>query len=138
MWLWCNSRRVMRRMRVLALVGAAACASLGRFTWVDELPSAQVAPSAAADRFRAGRLVAVQVFNHPEISGKTRVRDDGKVSIALLGDLPAGGKTPAELAHDIEAELTARNLAVAARATVLLEETAPLRVSVIGEVARPG
>jgi polysaccharide biosynthesis/export protein len=60
------------------------------------------------------------------------------VSIALLGDVAAAGKSPVDLAREIEKELVARDLAVAARVTVLLEEAAPIRVSVIGEVARPG
>jgi polysaccharide export outer membrane protein len=80
----------------------------------------------------------VQVFNHPEFSGRSRVREDGNVSIPLVGDLQAAGQTGAELARAVEQQLGVRSLVVAARATVALEERAPLRVSLLGEVARPG
>jgi polysaccharide export outer membrane protein len=38
----------------------------------------------------------------------------------------------------VDRELVAKSLAVGARSTVVLEEAAPLHVSVLGEVMRPG
>jgi polysaccharide export outer membrane protein len=121
------------------LAGAAGCAhNPGQFVWVDRLADHDVATASTTYVVGPGDLLSVQVFNHPEMSGRTRVRDDGRVSIPLLGDAPALGKSPTDLARDIGALLEARSLAVATRVTVLLEERAPLRVSVLGEVARPG
>lgn len=116
-----------------------ACASQpGHFVWMDQIADAQLAPAAGAYVIGVGDLLGIQVFNHPEMSGKSRVREDGQMSIALLGDVPAVGKVPANLAREIEAQLGARDLAVAARVTVLLEEAAAIRISVIGEVLKPG
>lgn len=120
----------------LAMTGCAH--NPGQFVWVDQLAAPDIAPASAAYVAGPGDLLSVQVFNHPEMSGRTRVRDDGKLSIPLLGDVAALGRSPAELARDMATQLEARNLAVATRVTVLLEERAPLRVSVLGEVARPG
>lgn len=124
---------------VMLTVGLAACVHRpGQFVWVDQLDAKDVAPATGAYVFGPGDHVALQVFNHPEISGRTRVRDDGKLSVPLLGEVPAAGRAPAELARDLETQLGARQLVVSPRVTVQLEEPAPLRVSVLGEVVRPG
>jgi polysaccharide export outer membrane protein len=122
-----------------ALLAAGACAhNPGKFVWVDQIAESEIAPVGGVSRLGLGDLVAVQVFNHPEFSGRTRVRDDGNLSIPLLGDVQVAGQTTAELARAVEQQLGSRGLAVAARATVTIEERAPLRVAVLGEVARPG
>ena len=136
------SRAAFRGLVALVAVGAVGAAGCshnpGRFTWVDQLAERDITGASNTYVVAPGDLLSVQVFNHPEMSGRARVRDDGKVSIPLLGDAPAVGKAPPELAREIGSLLEARNLAVASRVTVLLEERAPLRVSVLGEVARPG
>jgi polysaccharide export outer membrane protein len=135
-----------RGRRYVALLGApvvllatGACAhGTGPFVWVDQIPERDVAPVGGEYRLGPGDVVTVQVFSHAEMSGRTKVRDDGKLSIPLLGDVVAAGLSPSALAHTVETELGKQNLAVGTRVTVALEERAPLRVSVIGEVARPG
>jgi len=135
---------VLKRGRLcLALVGAlgasAGCAHRAdRFVWVDQIPEPQVAAAPGEYHLTAGDVVSVQVFNHSEMSGRARVREDGKLSIPLLGDVNADGRSPNELAHDIETTLGKQNLVVGTRVTVSLEERAPLRVAVLGEVAHPG
>jgi polysaccharide export outer membrane protein len=95
-----------------AVLTAGACAHKpGPFVWVDQVAETEISPAVGVSRLGVGDLVGVQVFNHPELSGRTRVREDGNLSIPLL---------------------------VAARTTVTIEERAPLRVAVLGEVARPG
>jgi polysaccharide export outer membrane protein len=125
---------------VLTLAGcaSASAAAASPSVWVDELSDGDVAPKGERYELAPGDLLAIQVFNHPEISSRTRVRDDGKVSIPLLGDVVAAGVAPSDMAHTIEQLLGDRQLAVAARATVALEERSPLHVAVLGEVARPG
>jgi polysaccharide export outer membrane protein len=122
----------------LTLLIVSCAHGTGPFVWVDELPATEIAPAAGEYRLSPGDLVAVQIFNHPEMSGRTRVRDDGAVSIPLLGDVPARDRSPTELARAIETELGTKNLAVAARASIALEERAQLKTSVLGEVLHPG
>ena len=45
------------------------------------------------------------VWGNPEISRLVPVRPDGKISAPLIEELPASGKTPYQLARDIEKEL---------------------------------
>ncbi|MFC3051204.1 XrtA/PEP-CTERM system exopolysaccharide export protein [Kordiimonas pumila] len=47
----------------------------------------------------------VFVWRNPELSVGITVRPDGRLSIPLIDDLPATGKTPSQLARDIEEAL---------------------------------
>lgn len=52
-----------------------------------------------------GDLLVVFVWRNPEVSVSVQVRPDGKISTPLVEDLAATGKTPTQLARDIEREL---------------------------------
>src|SRR6266436_1642536 len=52
-----------------------------------------------------GDTVNVQVWRNPELSLTVPVRPDGKLTSPLVEDLPASGKTPTQLARDIEKTL---------------------------------
>ena len=49
-----------------------------------------------------GDSINVFVWGNPEISGSFPIRPDGKVTMNLVEDLPASGKTPTQLAREIE------------------------------------
>lgn len=119
-------------------VSLSGCHSPGKFVWIDRLAPAQTEVAEQVYVVSANDMVLVQVFNHPEMSGRSRVRPDGNLAIGLLGDVQAAGKSPGTLATDIAEQLNASKLAVGARVTVTLDEAAPVRVAMIGEVARPG
>ncbi|NOR70137.1 MAG: sugar transporter [Methylomarinum sp.] len=50
----------------------------------------------------SGDGLEIFVWDNPDISRSVIVRPDGKINTPLLDDLIASGKTPSELAHDIE------------------------------------
>jgi polysaccharide export outer membrane protein len=52
-----------------------------------------------------GDAVNVFVWQNPDLSTSVQVRPDGKLSIPLVEDMQASGKTPTQLAGDIEAVL---------------------------------
>jgi polysaccharide export outer membrane protein len=52
-----------------------------------------------------GDTIEMFVWGNPEISRLVPVRPDGKISAPLIEELPASGKTPYQLARDIEKEL---------------------------------
>ncbi|NOZ52963.1 MAG: sugar ABC transporter substrate-binding protein [Gammaproteobacteria bacterium] len=54
----------------------------------------------------AGEGLEIYVWRNPEISSSIQVRPDGKISTPLVEDLVAVGKTPTQLARDIERELS--------------------------------
>jgi polysaccharide export outer membrane protein len=50
-------------------------------------------------------VLAILVFEDAEFNVNQMVRPDGKITLPLLGEITATGKTPAELESDIGAEL---------------------------------
>ncbi len=54
----------------------------------------------------ANDVVRVSVWRNQDLSISVPVRPDGKISIPLIGDVQATGRTPEELADDIEEQLS--------------------------------
>lgn len=54
-----------------------------------------------------GDVLEITVWRQPELSTAVTVRPDGRISIPLVEDLAAAGKTPMDLADEIEARLSA-------------------------------
>lgn len=50
--------------------------------------------------------VSIFVWRNPELSGTFIVRPDGKVSTSLVEDVPVSGKTPTQVARDMEVVLS--------------------------------
>ena len=72
-----------------------------------ELPMATGdAEYATRYRIAPGDSVEIFVWRNPEVSTTVPVRPDGLLSAPLLEEIPAAGKTPAELARDLEQELS--------------------------------
>lgn len=73
---------------------------------IPELPTATSdAQYSTRYRIAPGDTVQIFVWRNPEVSTSVPVRPDGLLSAPLLEEIPAAGKTPAELARDLEAEL---------------------------------
>ncbi len=53
-----------------------------------------------------GDGIEIFVWDNPDISKSVTVRPDGKISTPLIDDLLATGKTPSQLARDIEENLS--------------------------------
>lgn len=83
-----------------------------------------------------GDVLQVRVFQQEAMSARVRVRNDGKVSLPMVNDVVAAGKTPPAFAAELQTRLKEfiNNPVV----TVSLEESRPLTVSVVGEVGRAG
>jgi polysaccharide biosynthesis/export protein len=124
---------------VVALVlGATApgCRHAVDFLWVDQVPGSMATAEDPA-RITPGDVIGVRVFNQPPNSvERTRVRDDGKISMPLLDDVEVAGMVPTGLARALEIKLKA--FIVNPVVTVVVHERRPVRVSVVGQVARPG
>jgi polysaccharide biosynthesis/export protein len=120
---------------LLALAGVVGCAHIGPYVWVDDYP----ASSDVEDyRIAAGDTLSVVVFGQERMSARERVRQDGKVSLPLLQDVPAAGRSPAALAVEIQGLLKGFFANVPPTVTVAVAEARPLVVPVLGEVAHPG
>ena len=75
-------------------------------------------------------LLAVTVWEQPDLSGEVLVRRDGKISLALAGDVVAAGNTPEELARQIEIGLS--RFVAEPRVDVAVVEMRSQVVTVIG------
>ena len=93
---------------------------------------------AAPDAYRIGPedVLHVSVWKNEAMSRAVPVRPDGKISLPLLNDVQAAGLTTLELR-----EVLAKKLAEympSPEVSVIVTEVRSFKVSVIGEVARPG
>ena len=92
---------------VLALLAAVVltggCASRDKNPQLP--PATGDAEYATRYRIAPGDTVQIFVWRNPEVSTQVPVRPDGLLSAPLLEEIPAAGKTPAELARDLEQEL---------------------------------
>jgi polysaccharide export outer membrane protein len=106
----------------------------------DTTPASARAPRAAAMptdyRLVSGDKLRIEVYKDPQLSQQLQVRPDGKITLPLLGDLHAAGKTSLELRDAISASLQEyiKNPVV----TVIVVETVPQQVHVMGEVNAAG
>lgn len=84
----------------------------------------------------SGDVLQIVVWKHAELSGTTPVRPDGKISVPLLDDVQATGRTAVELKNVIASGM--RKYLDTPIVTVIVSEVNAHRVTVFGEVKRPG
>jgi len=92
---------------------------------------------ARADPYRVapGDMIALSIYGQPDLSGPQRVREDGALSLHLIGVVPVAGLTLIE----IEAAVAdAAQQAFQAPASVIAEMAVWRDIFVIGDVGRPG
>lgn len=105
------------------------------FVWVDSIEDPGQSPSRDYT-IGVGDLLNIQVWDQDKMSAKARVRSDGRISLPFLNDIDVVGKVPTKLATEIEGGLKA--VVINPRVTVVVEESKPLSISMLGEVAKPG
>ena len=77
------------------------------------------------------------VWKEPDLTREVTVRIDGKISVALLGDVQAAGSTPGELAEELTRQL--KRFIASPRRDRRRQPTAAARASSSsGRSARPG
>jgi polysaccharide export outer membrane protein len=81
----------------------------------------------------------ITVWHNPDLSVSVPVRPDGKITVPLIGDVVAGGKTPEEVAAEVKDKLQAfvRDPQVAVILTELRSHEYLSRVRVTGAVRTP-
>lgn len=100
-------------------------------------PGAQQAASADPTyTIGAEDVINIAVWKEPDFSATVPVRPDGKVSLALIGDVQAAGKTPTQLADDLTVLL--KKYIEEPRVTVMVTTMNSRRAFLLGEVTRPG
>ncbi|MCC7486306.1 MAG: polysaccharide export protein [Burkholderiales bacterium] len=85
-----------------------------------------------------GDSVNIQVWRNPELSMTVTVRPDGKLTTPLVEDIPASGRTPTQLAREIEKALS-KYVQSPVVTVIVAGGVGPYgeQIRVIGEAARP-
>lgn len=131
----------------IGLVAASGCATAPKpiglapsVTPVNELP----APSATdygrpvrAYYLGPGDKLAIDVFGVPELQREVQVDGAGRLSFPLIGTVEAAGRTPGEVAADIEDRLQGRYVK-RPQVTINVEESVNQTLTVDGQVNKPG
>lgn len=113
----------------IAALALAACASAPMLP-----PPAK--PTAATYVVGPPDQLFVSVLPEPTLERTVVVRPDGRISIDLIGDVQASGRTAEQIAEEIEAK--ARRFKRDARATVAVVVSQSIAVTIFGEVRNPG
>jgi len=121
-------RRACVTLAALALGLGTACATQ---------PAAPPPAKELYTSYEVGAPDRLRIVIQPEpvLSESVVVRPDGMLSIQLLGDVPAGGRTLPEIASDIEQRISRYKRD--ARVTVILEAAESTAITLLGEVNRP-
>ena len=100
--------------------------------------NARVLSAAAQRQYHVGAddLLTISVWHQPDLSRTVPVRPDGLISLPLVGEIQAAGKTTPELEDEIRAALT--HYLKDPELTVMVAQIRSRRVNVIGEVGHPG
>ncbi len=81
-------------------------------------------------------ILNVRVWHETDFSGVYSVHPDGKITIPLIGDVQAGGKTPNEIEKTLREALA--NYVKNPLVTVTVQDVLSKRYYMDGEINRPG
>lgn len=115
----------------LALLAAVACGDPPP----SEYPSQQVADGDTS--LGPGDLFEVRVFRQEDLSGPYNVSSEGKISFPLIGMVQVSGRTPSQVEAEIRDRL-ADGYLKNPQVSVLVKEYRSKKVSVFGQVQKPG
>ena len=123
---------------MLIVLVSTGCGSSGTSLPAPSASTESTISDPADYRIGPGDTLQIFVWRNPEISTTVAVRPDGKISTPLVEDLVAVGKTPSQLARDMEALLSVYikapsvNVIVSGFRGVLDEQ-----IRVVGQAANP-
>ncbi len=81
-------------------------------------------------------VLAINVWKEPDISRSIPVRSDGKISLPLVGEVQAAGRTPLKLEQDIADKL--KNYIAEPQVTVIVQQINSQRFNILGMINKPG
>jgi polysaccharide export outer membrane protein len=118
------------RLLILSLPALLLCACIATPT------PPPVAPPPATYRIGAPDQLLVSILPQPVIERTVVVRPDGRISVDLIGDVMASGRTTEELAEDVRKKIARfkRDAVV----TVSVSESRSSTITIFGQVASPG
>jgi len=97
-------------------------------------------PDPRKDEFVLGvnDAMRINVWKNPELSGEARVRPDGTITMPLIGDIKAAGRSPSALKAEITKRLQAFLRDEGAIVSIAVTDVNSYRFTVSGQVEKPG
>jgi len=142
----CRTSVLAIAMIFFASTGLTAQAGSGTPAPAASPASSQPTPSVEAsagtkahdDTFVIGNddVLAIDVWKEPDVSRSIPVRSDGKISLPLVGEVQATGRTPLKLEQEIAAKL--KNYIAEPEVTVIVQQINSQKFNILGMVSRPG
>ena len=123
------------RWSLLLALGIAAC---GPKVTKDDLPTLALPPTAGVAPYvvAVGDQLGIKFYKNPELNEDVTVRPDGMISLQLVDDVPAAGRTPTAISADLRQryskELSEPSI------SVIIRKMEGDRIYVGGEVGRQG
>ena len=84
----------------------------------------------------SGDILQILVWKEPDLSTEIFVRMDGMISLQLLNDVQASGRTPMQLKEDIEKRL--KEFVEETTVTVIVKVPTSQKYYILGEIGRTG
>ncbi len=81
-------------------------------------------------------VLDIDVWKQPEISQSVPVRPDGRISLPLVGELQAAGRTSLQLERDITRKL--KKYIMDPEVTVIVQQINSEQFNILGRVLKPG
>jgi polysaccharide biosynthesis/export protein len=146
----------LRNFRFKQIVLVFICVSCAAWLWGQNVASTSAKPGTTMavaslghsvsgsaskphdDSFVIGNddVLAINVWKEPDISRSIPVRSDGKISLPLVGEVQAAGRTPLKLEQDIAGRL--RSYISEPEVTVMVQQINSQKFNILGQVAKPG
>jgi len=83
-----------------------------------------------------GDRLSISVWKQPDLSRSLPVRSDGNISLPLIGEVHAAGRTPLKLEEEITTKL--QPYLAEPEVTVIVEQINSEKFNILGRVAKPG
>ncbi len=123
-------------LSLLAFLGAASAQTPKTPAAVGTSGTGATTSTANDYRLAAGDKLRIEVYKDAQLSQSLQVRPDGKITLPLVGDVAAAGRTSVELRDAIGDAL--KDYITNPVVTVIVVEATPQVVYVTGEVTKPG
>src|SRR6202453_5167933 len=80
--------------------------------------------------------LSINVWKEPDLTRSIPVRSDGQISLPLVGELQAQGRTPLQLEQEISTKLM--SYITEPEVTVIVEQINSQKFNILGQVVKPG
>lgn len=131
-------QRILLGLMLLAAMTGCESPSPASSTSPPAAP-AEAAPPTEQYRIGPGDQLQISVWQHADLSGALVVLPDGQISVPLIGEVRASGKTVKELGEEIRGQLSEYVRSPEVTVTVVNPESANFqqRIRVTGAVRNP-